>query len=177
MKQGEKGYSILELIVAFSIMALIASAVSMIVFRVIEDTERSNSRMTTVIQVQNAGQWISADAQVAESVLTENLQEPNFLILNWTEQDYNEGDPVYHTITYFFDSLSNNVGKLKRNHWSSAGLNQNALVAGYIYYNSADPDNTSKASYTSPVLTIQLTSVFGNASETREYRMCQRPNL
>ncbi|MEE8618602.1 MAG: hypothetical protein V3S84_00560, partial [Dehalococcoidales bacterium] len=69
------------------------------------------------------------------------------------------------------------VGKLKRSHWSSAGVNEQTLVAEYIYFNPEDPDNTTKASYQNSVLNIQLTSLFGETIETREYKINLRPNL
>jgi len=177
MKQGEKGFGIIELAVAFSIMAFIGCAAAAATFRVIKDTERSNNHMTVVRQVQNAGYWISHDAQSAESMVTDNLELPNFIVLSWTEQDYEGGDPTYHSVTYFFEDLSNGVGKLKRSRWSSAGVSQEILVANYIYYDPNDPDNTSGASYENPVLTAKLAAVYGDFIETKEYKILRRPNL
>ena len=177
MKQGENGFTIIELVVALAIIALIGSAATMTTFQVIKGTERSNNHMTAVRQVQNAGYWISHDTQIAESAIVDNLELPDFLILTWAEQDYAGGEPIYHSVTYFFEDLSDAVGKLKRSHWSSAGANEQTLVAEHIYYDPNDPDNSSKASYESPVLTVQLTAVFGDATETKEYRARHRPNL
>ena len=177
MKQGEKGFSTIELIVALFIIALIGSAAAATTFQVINGTARSNAHMTAVRQIQNAGYWISHDAQMAESVVTDNLTHPDFLVLTWTEQDYSEDDPIYHSVTYFFEDLSDGIGKLKRNHWSSAGANEYTLIAEYVYYDSGDPDNTSKTTYQKPVLTVQLTALFGDARECKEYRITRRPNL
>jgi len=176
MKQGEKGFTIIELVVAFTIMALVGSAAAATTFQVFRGTGRNNDHMTAVRQVQNAGYWISRDAQMAQSVTADNLTLPDFLVLGWTEWD-EAGDPIYHSVTYFFEDLIDGIGKLKRSHWSSAGANEQTLLAKYIYYDSDDPDNTSKASYQSPVLTVQLTSLFEEARETREYRIKHRPNL
>ena len=65
MRQKEKGFFTIELIVAFMIMALIGSAATMTTFQVINSAERSESHLTAVRQVQNAGYWISCDAQMA----------------------------------------------------------------------------------------------------------------
>jgi len=177
MRPNEKGFALVELAVGVAIVALIGSATATAIFQVITVSERSDDHMTAVQQVQNAGYWVSHDAQIAEGIFTDDLGSPNFLVLTWTEHDYSGGDSTYHSVTYFFDDLSSGVGELKRNHWSSAGADQNTLIAKYIYYDPADPDSTSKASYQSPVLTVKLTTLSGEVSESREYRVVHRPNF
>ncbi len=176
MKRAEKGFTNIELIVAITIMALVGIAAAAAIFQIFQGNERNNNYMTAVRQVQNAGYWISRDTQMAQSVTADNLTLPDFLVLGWTEWD-ESGEPTYHSVTYFFEELTDGTGRLKRNHWSSAGVNEQTLLAEYIYYDSDDPDNTSKASYQSPVLTVQLTSLLEGASETREYSIKRRPNL
>ncbi len=176
MKLGERGYTLIELLVAITIMSLASTAAGAAIFQIFRGTERNNDHMTVVSQVQNAGYWISRDAQMAQSVTTDNLTLPDFLILDWTEWDA-AGDPIYHSATYFFEDLTDGIGKLKRNHWSSAGASEQTLVAQYIYYDPNDVDDTSKAGYQSPVLTVQLTALFEEALETREYKIKHRPNL
>ena len=176
MKLGEKGFTYVELIVAITIMALASGAAAIATFQVLKGTERNNNYMTAVRQVQNAGYWISRDAQMAQSVTADNLIAPDFLILTWTETDYTD-DPTYHSVTYFFEDLTDGTGKLKRNHWSSAGANEQTLIAEYIYYNPDDPDNTSKASYQSPALTVQLAALAEEILETREYKINRRSNF
>ena len=176
MKLGEKGFTLIELIVAVAIIALIGSATATATLQVLRVTGRNNEHMTAVRQVHNIGYWISRDAQMAQSVATDNLTEPDFLVLNWTEWDYAD-DPIYHSVTYFFEDLTDGLGKLKRSHWSSAGINEQTLVAEYIYFNPDDSDNTTKASYQDSVLNVQLTSLFEEAIEAREYMINLRPNF
>ena len=176
MKQGEKGFTLVELLVATTIIVLATGAAGAATFQVFKGTERNNNYMTAVRQVQNAGYWISRDAQMAQSVTADNLTSPDFLILNWTERDYAD-EPTYHTATYFFQDVTDGIGKLKRNHWSSAGANDETLIAEYIYYDPDDLDDTSKADYQAPALTVQLTAVCDEAMETREYRISCRSNF
>jgi len=176
MKPGEKGYTYVELVVAIAIIALVSGAAAMAIFQVFKGTERNNNYMTAVRQVHNAGYWISRDTQMAQSVTADNLTAPDFLVLSWTEPGY-AGEDIYHSVTYFFEDLTDGIGKLKRNYWSSAGANGQTLVAEYIYYNPDYPDDTSKASYQSPALTVQLTALSEEILETREYRIYCRPNL
>ena len=175
MKRGEKGFTLIELIIATTIIVLVAGAAGMAIFQVLPGTERNNNYMTAVRQVQNAGYWISRDTQMAESVITENLTPPAFLLFNWTEWD-DPDNPVYHTATYSFEDMTDGIGKLKRWHWSSSGINRQTLIADHIYYAPADPDDTSQASYQSQVLTVQLTALCKETLESREYKINHRPN-
>ena len=176
MKPGEKGYTLIELVMALAIMVLVSGAAATVIFQVCRGTGHNNDYTNTVRQLQNAGYWISRDAQMAQSTLTANLTAPDFLVLNWTEWDA-ANEPEYHSATYYFEDITDGTGRLKRHHWSSAGANEQTLVAEHIYYDPGDPDDTSQVSYQSPVLTVRLTALFAETMETREYRISHRPNL
>ena len=176
MKRSEKGFTYIELALAIAIIGLVSAVASAAIFQIFKDTERNNNHITAVRQVQNAGYWISRDTQMAQSVTADNLTPPDFLILSWTEWDA-DGDPIYHSTRYFFEDVTDGIGKLKRIHWSSAGTNEQTLIAEYIYSDSSDIDDSSKASYESPVLTVQLTALFEEFLEIKEYTIKRRPNL
>ncbi len=175
MKKSEKGFTIVELLIAVAITAMVGSTAAMTVFQVLRNSEGNNNRMTAMRQVQNAGYWISQDAQMAQNVLTDNLTPPDFLVLNWTVWEYGSLKSTYHSVTYFFESQTDGIGKLKRRHWSSDGENNQTPIAEYIYYNPDDPEKTSKASYQSAVFTLQLTALLPGTTETREYKINRRP--
>jgi len=178
MKRSESGFTFIEFLVVMAIVALIAGAAGATTLQLFASTERSNDHMTAVRQVQNAGYWISRDALMAES--TDNVTTPpEFLILNWTEWGYDE-ESIYHKVTYSFpfEYLSpDGIGKLKRTHEINGEVSAQTLVAEYIYYNPDDPDNTTKASYESSVLTVQIAAAIGEANEIKEYRVWHRPNF
>ena len=176
MRNGEKGYTFIELIIAITIIALISGAASIAIFQILKGTETNNTHMNAVRQVQNAGYWICRDARMAQSIDTDNVTPPDFIAFNWTEWD-DQNEEIYHTAIYSFEDLTGDTGKLKRTHWSSAGANEQTLIATHIYYAPADPDDTSKASYQAPVLTLQLTSLVEDAMEVREYRIKHQPNI
>ena len=176
MKHGEHGFTLIELVVAMGIMVVISGAATMATFQVCRGTEDRNNQITAVRQVHDAGYWISRDAQMAQSTITDNLTPPNFLVLNWTEWDQNN-DPIYHSVTYYFEDQTDGIGTLKRNYWSSAGMNQHTFVAKNIYYNSGDSEETSNVEYQSSELTVRLTAILEEVSETREYRIIHRPNF
>lgn len=177
MKQDEHGFNTIEIIVVILIMSLIALGASMTIFQVMRSTQQCDSHMTALRQVQSAGYWIIRDAQMADNVSTDNLSGTDFLVLGWTEVDDSDNATTDHLVTYFFEDLSGGIGKLKRNHSSSAGLNNETLVAQYIYYDPADSDNTSNVSYVSPVLSAKLVAIFADKSKTSQYRVSCRPNL
>ncbi|MBU2534795.1 MAG: hypothetical protein ABIK32_02620, partial [Chloroflexota bacterium] len=155
---------------------LVSGAASIAIFQIMKGTERNNTHINAVRQVQTAGYWISRDARMAQSIDTENLTSPAFLVFNWTEWD-DLNEETYHSATYSFEGLTDGIGTLKRTHWSSAGANEQTLIAKHIYYAPADSDNTSKADYKAPVLKLQLTSLVEDAMEIREYRIKRRPNI
>jgi len=177
MKRGEKGFTIIELLIASAIMVIVGSAATMTTFQVSRGIGQSNDQMSAINQVQNAAYRICQDAQVADGVVVDNLEYPNFLVLTWTEQDYDGGEPTYHSVTYFFADLSEGIGKLKRNYWNSDGTNEETLIATYIYYDPVDTDSTSMASYQDQALALRLRAIVEDITETREYRVMNRPNL
>jgi len=179
IKRDQRGFTLIEVLVAMIIVFLIAGAAGMATVQGVNITQQSNDQMTVIREVQNAGYWISRDAQMAEDVIVDDDPETaDFLILLWTEWDEGKGTlSAYNVATYSLEDVVGGIAKLKRTHWSSAGANKQTLVAEYIYYNPGDPDNTTKASYQSPVLTMQITASFGEAEETKEYAVQRRPNF
>ncbi|MEE8419330.1 MAG: hypothetical protein V3S02_04380, partial [Dehalococcoidales bacterium] len=94
MKMGEKGYVLMELLIAITIMFLAGTSAGAIIFQIAKNTERNTDIMTAVHQVETAGYWISRDARMALNVTTtDNLTLPEFLSLSWTEWD-SAGDPI-----------------------------------------------------------------------------------
>lgn len=180
MKASERGFTLIEMLIAITVTALASGAASVAIFQILKNIERNSDHMTVVRHVENAGDWISRDAQMALSANgTASLTLPDFLIINWTEWDAS-GDPVYHSARYFFEDLTggtSGVGSLKRIHQSSAGANEQMLVAQNIYYDSTDVTNTSNASYQSPVLTVKLTARLEQSTESKEYKIKRRPTL
>ena len=176
MKRSEHGFTLLELAVVLSMSAMIALAATTFTFHALGTTERTDAHLTVVSNAENAGYWISRDASMADNVITDNLTPPTFLILKWTDWGYGT-DNVYHSATYSIENLSGGIGQLKRRHQDSSGTDQQIVVANYIYYNPADPTNSTNVTHQSPTINLIVATRFGSASEVRQYQIYQRPNF
>jgi prepilin-type N-terminal cleavage/methylation domain-containing protein len=171
MKPREKGFVLTELLVATSIMALISFAACTVIFQVVQTTQRNSNHMT-VLQVQNAGYWISRDAGMAQSVTADNLTLPDYLILSWMEQ--NSGDQ--YRVSYTLENMpEGSFSKMLRNQSINRGGNTTTLVALHI---DSDPDKTN-CEFTKGILDLTVTSTMSNGSstrsETRTYQIAPRP--
>ncbi len=176
MKKGQKGFTLIELLIAVAVTAALGLGAAAIIFQIFPGMERG-ARISAACQVQDAGYWLNRDGEVAESILVDGLDPLNLVVMTWTERNYQTGNSVYHSATYYLDNMVDNVGDLKRVHWSNEGTNEVGVVARYIYYNPGDPGGTSSATYVNPVLTVRLASHLGEVVETREYCVTRRPNF
>ncbi len=171
MKPGEKGYTLIELLIAITIMAMASAAAGAGIFQIISNTERNSNHMAAVLALQNADQRISQDAQTAQSVTADNLTPPDFLVLSWI--DGNSGDE--YQITYTLENMPGSALKeLRRNQSVNSSANATALVAQYI---DSNPAKTS-CNLTGGILSLTITTIVGNgasiASETRTYQIVPR---
>lgn len=177
MKRGERGLSTLELIVGLGISLIIGAATLGATGQLWNNSGSGSEHVSTVNQVQSAGRWLGRDSRVAEAVITDNLSAGEFLVFNWTEYDYGETDDIYHSVTYYFSGLNQNIGDLKRRHWDSATGDTETLVARQIYYNPADPDDSSLAALQGDLLYIKLVGSYRDTREIREFYLTGRPEL
>jgi len=175
MKCGQKGYTLVELLIAITIMAMVSAAAGAGIFQIIRNTERNSNHMVAVLQVQNAEQRISRDAQMAQCVTAGNLTLtlPNFLILSWIDESSSEEYQVTYTLE---DMPGNTLKELRRNQSINGGDNTTSFVACQI---DSDPTKT-RCELTSGILILTLTANMGDGatmeSETRTYRILPRPD-
>ena len=131
--RNQRGFTIIELLIAFALTGIVAGATTTAIVQVFDGSARSSNHMTAVRQVQNAGYWVSRDAQMAETVVTTGAT--GFpLTLTWIEWD--SGDA--HQVVYSLVDMSGGLKNLQRQHTCVAlGLDETGIMAQYI-----DPDNT-----------------------------------
>ena len=171
MKLGEMGFTCIELVVAMTIMVLVGGAAGIATFQVLKGTEHNSNHMTAVRQVQNAGYWISHDAQMAQSVTADELTSPDFLILSWTDGDSGDECQVVYTLE---DMPEAGLKALMRNQSINGGESSTTFIAQYI-----DSDSEkSKCEFISGTLSLTITAKVGDGpqmeSETRTYQLVPR---
>ena len=172
MKPSEKGYTLVELLIAITIVALASVAASMGIYQIMRNTERNSNHMAAVLQVQHADHRISQDAKKAQCVTTDNLTPPNFLVLSWI--DVNNGDE--YQVTYTLEDMAGTALKeLRRNQSVNGSANVTLLVALHI---DPEPEKT-KCELTNGILTLTITASVGKGatmgSETKTNWVVPRP--
>lgn len=89
MKSDERGFTIVELIMAMAITGLIASFLGTSIYQMLTVTEYGNDRLTANHELQNVAHWVSFDGQRAGTATGGNE-----LILTLTD-----GSTVTYTLT------------------------------------------------------------------------------
>ena len=157
--KNQRGVALIELIIAFLITGIITGGITMTIFQVFDGNTRSSNHMIAVRQAQNAGYWLSRDAQMAQSVeLGASSGFP--LTLIWEEYSP-DGDGDEHYVVYTL--LEDN--KLQRSYSIDGGDSTLTIVAQYIV-----------AANASGKLTLIITATVGDATEIRTYKVTPRPS-
>jgi len=166
MINGQKGFTLIEMIAVIAITGLISGGITAAIYNVWNVNALSSSHMTAVKQVENGIHWMSRDAQMAQVVDRTGIA--GFpLTLTWVEWDGTE-----KTVTYTLDG-----DKLIRSYSVDNGeeiQTSQIVVAEQIDTNP----NLTKCLWMSGRLTIKLTasvSGFREAIETRECDIIPRP--
>jgi len=160
MKRGEKGFTLLEVLIGVAIMAIVVVAVAMTTTTLLLNEGQAAGQNTALPQVQNAGYWISRDVQMARTV---TLGEPGvFLRLDIPMDNNPEHD---YTIDYLFDG-----DKLKRQKHDSFGTSE-TFIAEYI-----DTSNTTFSALDADAGLYKLTvrASRDETGATRSYEISQR---
>lgn len=82
----ERGFTLIELIIAVALMALIVAAASYSILEIMNINTRNTDHMIAVRQVQDAGYWVSHDTYMANQIMetSGNQSSPDILLeLQW----------------------------------------------------------------------------------------------
>ena len=152
---NQKGFTLVELVIAISIATLVVAAAVAIWFQLTTVSARNSDYMAAYGQVQNAGYWFSRDAvQITQEPVVINPAPAELVSLTL---DWVEWNGTTHQVVYTLDGDS---GQLRR-----SGTEGEFLVAQYI-----DSNNTS-CTWDGETLTLEITAQFGDRSATRTYKV------
>ncbi len=97
LKKGQKGFTILELMVGIAIIGLIAAAVTMAISQTIIGSGRNSNHIVAVRQVQEAGYWVSFYTYTAQNMtITGDSGFP--LILRWVDFDTGQQQKIVFSL-------------------------------------------------------------------------------
>jgi len=161
MRQGQKGFTLVELVLAVGIIGAIVVTTAMAITTVMMNSERVTSQNPVLESVRNAGYWISRDVQMTGNV---TLGSPNGFPLTLTIPV--DDDPNHdYSIKYLFDG-----NKLERQRYdSSDNLTSETLIAQYV-----DTGNTTFAVVGANLYELTIRASTGGEVVTTSYRVCQR---
>jgi prepilin-type N-terminal cleavage/methylation domain-containing protein len=97
LKKGERGFTLLELLIAIALTAIITTVVNMAIFQTITGSTRSSNHMVAVRKVQEAGYWVSFYTYAAQNlIITGDSGFP--LKLSWVDFDTAETHEVVFSL-------------------------------------------------------------------------------
>jgi len=163
VKITEKGFTLLEALIAVAIMAIVVGAIAMATTTILLNHGQAAEQNAVLPQVQNAGHWISRDVQTARNV---TATAPNGFPLSLRVPiDTNQNND--YSVNYTFNGT-----RLKRKVYdSSQTLVSETLIADYI-----DTGNTTFNTLNATLKLYQLTvrAVKDKGGVTRIYEVSQR---
>lgn len=167
--RSQKGFTLIELIIALAIASAIGVAVTMTAHNMIAIPSMSNDSNTAINQVRNAVNWINKDVQGANTV-NATPGAPGFFSISL--QEWDSGTEIWsvHNITY---SLEGGTGLKELWRYYDSGTTRN-LIAQFIEPESAGVTECSWNA-TASVLTVSITATVGDATETRTIQVKPRP--
>ena len=119
----QKGYTIVETLLAAGIGAMIVAVLGSAIFLFMRVTEEGTDEFRAQHDIQNTGHWLTRDVERAETTQVGGAAGDMTLTLTWTE------DSQTHTVTYHRSDTDNTDLQRDLNDGSST---TEKLVARYV---------------------------------------------
>jgi len=148
----QKGFTLVELLVAMALGGVILTGVLTTIYQVVFGTSRNNSQITALTNVDSASLWIKKDLQMPQSTnLTDGDPVPQSSIdLRWVDcTGWADADNCTHRCSYVlsgtdllrtYDGTVSIVGR----HITSLGFTENSRVINVII-TATTPDTPSRS--------------------------------
>jgi len=174
IRAGQKGFSLIELLIAIPIAALVMLAASGAIVQLVR-SGRASAQMNAIRQVQIAGTWISRDGLQAETVeiYTDPASEL-FCTFEW--HDYTAVDAPEHTVVYSLIPMSSGaLYQLERQVTVGDGTPTSTIVARNLVGASDATALSWTNEYAKASFTLEVTSAASQKTVTRTYEVTPRP--
>jgi prepilin-type N-terminal cleavage/methylation domain-containing protein len=183
---GQRGFTLLELVVVIPISALLVAAATAAIIQLL-DTNDINASTHVIRQVQTAGGWVSRDglqAQSTSGIGTVDSGMPFTLTYSFWDVDVEPPVNETHQVTYSLVNMpSGSLQQLERHEvvTNAAGTvtsDTTIVVARHVdgsattcrwEANAGDPSGYSQTTF---IFTIR--AVFGGQDEERSYQIRPR---
>jgi prepilin-type N-terminal cleavage/methylation domain-containing protein len=162
-KITEKGYTLIEILVALAIAGAIMGVMSASVITITRTTSQNDEWNVNTRQVQNAGHWITDDALMAQ-VVSDNTTGV-FLSLKWSDWDNTSSNQYNNNVLYV---ISGNT--LTRSLNGGPAI----LIAQYVV---TDNHTTCKWDTTLQQLTVKIRAAESTRYVDGTYQIRPRPVL
>jgi len=159
---NQKGLTLVELLIAMTVGAMIAGAVVASMFQLFTVSDRNSDWNAAFTQVQNAGYWVSHDAVQAQEV----DDTSGLVTLDWVDWE----NDVHHVV-YTLEGTGE-LRELKRAYSLNGSPQETMVVAQYIVPGQANTD----CSWDENVLTLVITAQVGDQTVSRTYKVEPRPS-
>ena len=157
--KDERGVGIIEVLLGLVVGSVMISALAMPIYKVVNSTDRNNSLISVLLQIDSAIRYLAGDGKMADySDLSDGAAPVNHARLDWT--DYYAGGDIGHVSSYqlvgtqlqrTYDAATNTIAK----NISSAQFSRSGRVI-------------------TVVLTAEVTSPI-TQQQTLTYRIYMRP--
>ncbi|MBI2869623.1 MAG: type II secretion system protein [Chloroflexi bacterium] len=167
----EKGFAVLELLVAIAIVAILAGGISSSFFQTVRVTRQNNDMAAALRQAQNTGDWLSRDTMMGETIQVVNppVAGAAFVTIGWNQ--WETGDN--HTVRYIWLDSADARYRIRREYsvLSRAGT---PLASASTYI--ADNIDTLDYSPRDGAWKLTVAASSGQQSVLREYQVFPRIN-
>lgn len=177
LQKDQRGFTLLELLVAIPIAALVVTAASGAIFQILNST-RANNYMVAYRQVQEAGHRVNRDGIQAQEITVSAA--PGFpFTFEWTDWDSEDKYRIAYTLEDMPNSDLKYLQRRETIHDKDGNLKKDEFtgpVPQYIYLDtdSAKPTNCLWDS-DEKVLTFTVKAQVGEQTATRTYKIKPRP--